>query len=152
MARNAKELFAELPKARRKAILDRADELIAEEMTLIELRKAILGTQAKLGKKMGIKQAAVSRRERRSDMRVSTLKQIIDGLGGKVRIIAQFANRPAISVSLFDALDTAQKTAVAKPAMRRSAASAREPSIALTGRNSKARTTTKAKVGKTSAK
>jgi hypothetical protein len=152
MARNARDLFADLPEARRKAILARADELIAEEMTLIELRKAILGSQAKLGERMGIKQAAVSRLERRTDMRVSTLRQIIDGMGGRVRIIAQFADRSAVSVSLFDALDPGRKTATAKPSHRRSVVKAAKPRAALVGRNSDVAAKPKAKARKTSPK
>ena len=105
MPRNINEILAKLPDQRRKAILEDASAMIEQEMTLIELRKELLGTQAKLGKKMGIKQAAVSRIESRSDMLLSTLKQLIGALGGKVKILAQFADRPSIFVNLGDALD-----------------------------------------------
>jgi transcriptional regulator with XRE-family HTH domain len=114
MARNADDFFVGLPKKRLEAIDAHANAMLAEEMTLIELRKKLLGSQAKLGKKMGIKQAAVSRLEHRADMHVSTLKQIISALGGKVKIIAQFANRPAVSVSLFDALDVPEQPVKAR--------------------------------------
>jgi DNA-directed RNA polymerase specialized sigma subunit len=73
MAINARDRFAKFPNARQEKILARAEEMIAEEMTLVELREARLRSQAELGAKLGIKQAAVSRLERRTDMYLSTL-------------------------------------------------------------------------------
>ena len=64
MAINARDRFARLPKARQQKILARAEELIAEEMSLAELREVRLRSQAQLAEKLGIKQAAVSRLER----------------------------------------------------------------------------------------
>ena len=119
MARNAKELFAELSELDRKEVLDRAGKSLEEEMTLRQLRRLFLGTQTALGNKIGIKQAAVSRLENRSDMHLSTLKQMIDTMGGKVKIIAQFADRPGVSVNLFDALDTPDPQPKVKKRRRR---------------------------------
>ena len=47
--------------ARREAIRARTEELIAEEMTLIELRKARKHSQVVLAKKLNIEQSAVSK-------------------------------------------------------------------------------------------
>ncbi len=65
MAISAKDRFARLPKARQAKILARAEEMIAEEMTLTKLREARARSQAELAAKLGIQQAAVSRLERR---------------------------------------------------------------------------------------
>src|SRR5271165_4666360 len=98
MAISAKDRFAMLPEARQKAILARADELTAEELTLAELREARLRSQAALAAKLGIKQSAVSGRERRADMYLSTLNGRIDAMGGSLQIIAQFPDRPAVRI------------------------------------------------------
>jgi transcriptional regulator with XRE-family HTH domain len=105
MPRNLNDILAKLPDKRRKAILEDANAMLEQEMTLIELRKTLLASQAKLGKKMGIKQSAVSRIESRGDMLLSTLRQVIGALDGKVKILAQFPDRPSIFVNLGDALD-----------------------------------------------
>jgi transcriptional regulator with XRE-family HTH domain len=104
MPRNVKDIIAKLPEPRRKAIMDAADAMYVEEMTLAELRKARLSSQAKLAEKLGIKQAALSRLERRSDMHISKLRRLIAGMGGTMKIVARFPGRGPVSVNLFDAL------------------------------------------------
>jgi DNA-binding Xre family transcriptional regulator len=105
MAINAKDKFAELPEARRKAIKARAAELIAEELSLAELREARQRSQVELAQKLGIKQAAVSRLERRTDMYLSTLRNLIKAMGGTLTIVAEFPDRPPVRISQFSALD-----------------------------------------------
>ena len=60
------------------------------EMKLNEIRKKKNITQEDLAEKLNINQAALSRLERRSDMHVSKLKSLIEAMGGKLEIIAQF--------------------------------------------------------------
>jgi transcriptional regulator with XRE-family HTH domain len=122
MPRNVNEILAKLPEPRRKAILAGADAMLAEEMTLAEIRKMILGSQAALAKKMGIKQAAVSRLERRANIHLSTLKQLIGAMGGEMKIVAQFAGRPGVVVSLHDAFDVGAIAATTSPSKRQKAA------------------------------
>ena len=52
-----------LPADRRNKIAARTDELIREEMTMRELRKARNITQAKLAKELNVKQEQISRIE-----------------------------------------------------------------------------------------
>jgi transcriptional regulator with XRE-family HTH domain len=103
MVINADDRFAELSKERREAILARTEAII-KEMTLAELRKACQQSQATIAKELGIKQAAVSRVERRADMRISTLRDIVKALGGTLKIIAQFPGCHDVSVNLGDVL------------------------------------------------
>ena len=49
------ERMDKLPKTRRKKVEARAEALIAEEMSLLALRKAGKRTQVRLAKKFGIK-------------------------------------------------------------------------------------------------
>ena len=57
------DLMARLDPERRRKIEERAAELIAEEMTLRELRKARQLTQARVAAELGISQDGVSRLE-----------------------------------------------------------------------------------------
>lgn len=79
----------------------RAKELIAEELTLRDLRKAHELTQAQLAKTLGIGQEHVSRIEQKSDMLLSTLAGYIRGMGGHLRISAEFPGRPQVPLANF---------------------------------------------------
>jgi DNA-binding XRE family transcriptional regulator len=68
MAANVNEKIGKLSPARRKRVEARAAELVGEEMTLRELRKARKLTQVRLAKKLGVSQDGVSRLEKRSDL------------------------------------------------------------------------------------
>jgi DNA-binding XRE family transcriptional regulator len=105
MAINAKDRFAKLPKARQEKIIARADEMMAEEMSLAQLREACMRSQVQLAEKLGIQQAAVSRLERRTDMYISTLRHLIASMGGTLRIVAQFPDRPLVCINQFHDLD-----------------------------------------------
>lgn len=63
---------------------------LSEEIRLTELRNALGINQEELGELLDKKQAAISRLERRSDMHISTLREFIKALGGKLEIIATF--------------------------------------------------------------
>ena len=63
---------------------------LSEEIRLTELRNALGINQEELGELLNKKQAAISRLERRSDMHISTLREFIKALGGKLEIIATF--------------------------------------------------------------
>jgi transcriptional regulator with XRE-family HTH domain len=105
MAINASDRFERLPKARKDKFLARTNELVAEEMTLAKLREARLRSQVQIAEKLGIKQAAVSRLERRTDMYLSTLRELITAMGGMLQITAEFPDRPPVTISQFHALD-----------------------------------------------
>ena len=52
-----------------------------------EIRKRVGLTQNKLADKLGIKQPTLSRLESQDDMYVSTLRRLIEALGGKMEIV-----------------------------------------------------------------
>jgi DNA-binding XRE family transcriptional regulator len=88
-----------LSAARRKKVEIRAAELMAEEMSLRELRKARKLTQARVARTLGITQDSVSRLEKRSDLLLSTLRKTVRAMGGDVRIVAEFRDRAPVVVS-----------------------------------------------------
>jgi DNA-binding transcriptional ArsR family regulator len=96
MARTLKEVIAALPEKERREIDARAQLLIAEEMSLQDLRKAIGKTQTAVAKRLKVGQEAVSKIETRSDMYISTLRGFVKAMGGELELIAQFPDRPPV--------------------------------------------------------
>lgn len=82
-----------------------AQRLIAEEMTLRDLRKARNQTQARVAKELGINQENVSRLEQRSDLLLSTLSGYVEAMGGKLSLMAEFPDRPPVAIAGIAALD-----------------------------------------------
>ena len=99
MTVSLKTMMADLEPARRRKIEDRAAELIAEEMTLRELRKARQLTQVSVARELGIGQDGVSRLEQRSDILLSTLRRTVEAMGGSLSLIARFPDRPPVELS-----------------------------------------------------
>ena len=93
------DMMADLDPARRRKIEDRTAELIAEEMTLRELRKARQLTQVSVARELGISQDGVSRLEQRSDLLLSTLRRTVEAMGGNLSLIARFPDRPLVELS-----------------------------------------------------
>ena len=98
------DYMAKLPKKQQRAIKKRTAELIAEEATLRQLREARERSQVEMAEKLHIKQAAVSKLERRTDMYLSTLRSYIEAMGGKLEIIARFPQQ-AVRIMQFETLD-----------------------------------------------
>jgi DNA-binding XRE family transcriptional regulator len=104
MAVNVNDKLRQLSPAQRKKVEARVAELIAEEMTLRELRKARKLTQVRMAKALGITQDSVSRLEQRSDLLLSTLRKTIKAMGGNLTLIAEFPDRPPVALSGIRAL------------------------------------------------
>ncbi len=63
------------------------------EMNLRALREILGVTQEELGESADMTQSEVSRLERRSDHKLSTMKRIVESLGGQLEIIAIFGDK-----------------------------------------------------------
>jgi len=99
MPRTMDEIIRTLPAAERRDIAKRTKELLAEEMTLQELRQAREMTQVKMAKKLGIAQKQISEIEKRTDMHISTLRRSIEAMGGKLSLVAEFPDRKPVKLS-----------------------------------------------------
>ena len=97
---NADDFIASLPVHEQQQIEARAKVLIAEELTLRELRHALELTQAQVGAALGIGQEHVSRLEQRSDMLLSTLANTVKAMGGELSLAVQFPDRPPVSLTI----------------------------------------------------
>jgi transcriptional regulator with XRE-family HTH domain len=100
-----RERMDSLPSARREKIEARAAALVAEEMSLRDLRKARKKTQIRVARELGIKQENVSRLEKRADLLISTLRGYVEAMGGELRLVAEFPDRPPITLTGIAALD-----------------------------------------------
>ncbi len=99
MAVNVDDKIKKLSPVQRKKVEARAAELIAEEMTLRELRKARKLTQVRIAKALGVTQDSVSRLEKRSDLLLSTLRKTVQAMGGNLSLVAEFPDRAPVVLS-----------------------------------------------------
>jgi DNA-binding XRE family transcriptional regulator len=105
MARNVNDIIKSLPASRRRKIESRATALIAEEMTLQELRRARALTQVRMAKSLGVAQKQISEIEKRTDMHISTLRRSIEALGGTLSLVAEFPDREPVLLAGISAPD-----------------------------------------------
>jgi DNA-binding XRE family transcriptional regulator len=113
-----KDKMKQLSPAQRKKVEARAAELIAEEMTLRELRHARKLTQVKIAKALGVTQDSVSRLEKRSDLLLSTLRKTVEAMGGNLSLVAEFPDRAPVVLAGIAADDSMQRPRP-KPTSRR---------------------------------
>lgn len=99
MARNVNDIIERLSAAQRKKVEARAAQLIAEEMTLREIRKARKLTQQKIARSLHIGQEGVSKIEKRSDLLISTLRGYVEAMGGQLSLVAEFPDREPVVLS-----------------------------------------------------
>jgi DNA-binding XRE family transcriptional regulator len=99
MPTNIEDIIKKMPAAQRKKVEARAAHLIAEEMTLRQLRKARKLTQVRMAKTLGITQDSVSRLENRSDLLLSTLRKTVEAMGGNLSLVAEFPDRGPVVLS-----------------------------------------------------
>jgi len=107
---NVNEIITKLSPGQRKKVETRAAELIAEEMTLGQLRKARRLTQVRMARALGISQDGVSRLEKRSDLLLSTLRKTVAAMGGNLSLVAEFPDRPPVLLSSLGGNDASPKT------------------------------------------
>ena len=106
MATNVRDTLKSLSPARRKKIEARASALIAEEMSLRDLRHALTLTQERMAQTLGIGQDGISRLEKRSDLLLSTLRSYIEAMGGQLSLIAEFPDREPVTLSGLSTMET----------------------------------------------
>lgn len=86
------KLIKTLPEEEQQAIVARTGELVTAH-NLRELRSLAGRTQEDVSARTGFKQTNVSRLERRADMKLSTLREYVESLGGTLKIVADVAGK-----------------------------------------------------------
>lgn len=107
MTRTLEQMMKEVSPARRKKIERRAAQLIADEMSLRELRYAHKLTQERIAQTLKIGQDQVSRLEQRTDLLISTLRSYIEAMGGKLTLLAEFPHGKPVVLGGLTTLDPA---------------------------------------------
>lgn len=97
-----------LSSARRKKIQARAQELVAEECTMSELRKARAYSQVTLAEILEMRQGDLSKFERRADAYLSTIRRYVEAMGGRLDLIASFPNSKPVKIIHIGDLDDEQ--------------------------------------------
>jgi DNA-binding XRE family transcriptional regulator len=93
------EMLARESEEFRQSVKRRTSELIAEELSLREMRRLRRLTQTRLSKKLKIGQEGVSRIEKRTDLYLSTLRGYVEGVGGELMLMVKFPDRPPVILS-----------------------------------------------------
>jgi len=104
MGRTAAEKIAQLPAERQGRIRAHAQELIAEELTWQQLRKAWNKTRVAVARKLNIRQDTVSRYERQADLLLSTLQRYVEAVDGKLSLLVEFPDRKPVKIEGFGEL------------------------------------------------
>jgi transcriptional regulator with XRE-family HTH domain len=100
MARNFRELEAKMSPESIRRSNEKTRHMI-EAMALDELRAARRLTQEQLAAILGVRQPAVAKLERRADMYVSTLRNVIRAMGGRLEIRAVFPDHGTVEINQF---------------------------------------------------
>ena len=100
MAKPFKHLIDKMPQERRETIEDRARGLLLE-MAIAELRQSRQLTQQQVAQTLNLNQAALSKMESQTDIRVSTLRRVLSAMGAQLKIVAQFPDGEVI-INQFD--------------------------------------------------
>jgi DNA-binding XRE family transcriptional regulator len=114
--RNLNDVMAKLPAARRQKVESRAQELIAEELTLQAVRQARQLTQNQMAQALNIGQDSISRLEKRSDMMLSTMRSYVQAMGGELELVVRFPERAPVIIK---AIEDVGPAAPATPGKRK---------------------------------
>lgn len=90
--------WEKLSEEEKESIEARYDELREDYLTLQRLREKKEITQEEIAEILGICQSNVSRMEKRKDHRLSTMRDYIEALGGKLQIAAVFPDDTVYSI------------------------------------------------------
>jgi DNA-binding XRE family transcriptional regulator len=94
------ELRAEMA-PRRRARNEAAAKKTLAQLMIAEMRQRAGMTQRELAAALGVKQPTLAQMEKQGDMQISTLRRLIEALGGSLEITAHLPNGD-VSVGQFD--------------------------------------------------
>jgi predicted XRE-type DNA-binding protein len=92
MARSWDEMKESMTPDQRAHIETRAEQLVAI-ITLSDLIRERNLTQEAIADRLEVAQGNVSRTLRRNDLRVSTLRSVVEAMAGELQLVAQFPDR-----------------------------------------------------------
>lgn len=90
MAKSFDALVKRTTTKRTRATAARRTQELLGELLLSEARQLTGKTQRQIALALGIKQPSMSKLEKQTDMRISTLQKIVKALGGELEVLAKF--------------------------------------------------------------
>lgn len=103
------EVMAAMPAERQARIKARTAELLAEVEGLKALRKLAERSQEQIAQSLGIKQPAVVKIERQTDLYLSTLRRFVEAAGGKLELRVELPGTGAFTLTGVGEIDDAQR-------------------------------------------
>jgi predicted transcriptional regulator len=94
MAVSIEEIMKNFSPKRKKRIRERAKKCLEEYESLQTIRKDLGVTQTEVAEKLDIKQNNISDLEKRTDTKLSTLRDYLNALGGELIVSAKFPGQP----------------------------------------------------------
>ena len=103
MAKKFRDLRAKMSRESRARAHGKAQEML-NGLPLAELRQARHFSQEQLAAELDVRQPAIAKIEKRTDMYISTLRRFIEAMGGKLEICAYFPDGN-VKINQFEDLD-----------------------------------------------
>ncbi|GMV03731.1 MAG: hypothetical protein AMXMBFR53_00130 [Gemmatimonadota bacterium] len=100
MARKWREIREQMSPERQARNREKTAALLLA-MDLAELRDQLALTQEEVAARLQISQSNVSRLEKRRDMLVSTLRDVVEAFGGELHLVAEFPDG-SVEIRQFD--------------------------------------------------
>ena len=107
MAKKFSDLRAKMKPQAQKRAAAMAQTLVAE-MPLNALRQARCLSQKMLAELLQVQQPSIAKIEKRTDMYLSTLRSLIEAMGGELDVVARFPDG-TVKISHFSDLDKAAR-------------------------------------------
>ena len=82
-----------LPENEKEEIKRESEALKTEYNSLQEIRKELELSQQDVANSMGVKQVSISKLENRDDIKISTLREYLEAMGAKVKIIVEIKDK-----------------------------------------------------------
>lgn len=96
MGRTLEDVMASLPADQLAEIEVRYQEMLREIEGLAELRRLAGKAQADVARALDIKQPSISKIEHQADMYISTLRDYVEALGGRLDIVVTLPGHPPL--------------------------------------------------------
>ena len=103
MAKKFRDLRAKMSPESQARAQAKAQAMLAE-LPLAELRQARHLSQEQLAAELEIRQPAVAKMEKKTDMYISTLRRFVEAMGGKLEIRASFPDGE-VKINQFEELE-----------------------------------------------
>ena len=108
MAKKFRDLRAKMSPVAQERARQKTDQMLAE-LALSELRLARHLSQEQLAVELDVRQPAVAKLEKKTDMYISSLRRFIEAMGGKLEITASFPDG-SVRINQFEELDDKNQT------------------------------------------